>query len=450
MNQLSLDAARKVAKLVGTGVAMAGVASALLLSTPVPATAQQQSELDALRQQITALQQRLEALEAEQKKSAEAATKAATDAAAKANTGSIQSASKLPVTINGMAQIQGTANLSESGPTFPRQSDTFRLRRAELRITGRITPRITGTIMLDPAKPSRLNPITVPAGGGTVTPTVNQSSNILQEMMISYQLKQNKTSSLFADAGQFKIPIGYEGDLVSSGSLQVINRALMFAIRDPFAGGYGDIRDTGARIRGTAGPLGYELGVFNGFGERQNDISLGDPKAVIGRLQYRPRGVEGLVFGVSGGIGDTQTSTTAGTPRTDRSQFNLFSAYKRDKLTFQAEYLQGDSQIQGGIGGVRDVRSYYGSIGYLFRPKLEGVFRYDTFDANRNAGGFDISELTLGLNYYIRGNNAKIQSNLIRRNGIGTIAVLPGASAAGLGGIRNDNTSLVTQLQVAF
>src|SRR5687768_13024180 len=114
---------------------MAGVASALLLSTPVPATAQQ-SELDTLRQQITALQQRLDALEAEQKKSAEAATKASA-----ANTANIQSASKLPVTINGMAQIQGTANLSESGPTFPRQSDTFRLRRAELRITGRITPR---------------------------------------------------------------------------------------------------------------------------------------------------------------------------------------------------------------------------------------------------------------------------------------------------------------------
>jgi hypothetical protein len=439
VNQLSLGSARNTVRPAAASLAIAGIASALLLSLPQPARAQQ-SELDTLRQQIQALQQRLDALEAEQKKAA--------DAAAKAGPPSVQSNSKQQVTVSGLLQVQGSANLSESGPTFPRQADTFRIRRGELRLTSRITPRITGTIMIDPAKPSRLNPITVPAGGGTVTPTVNQSSNVFQELMLSYQLNQRPTSSLFVDAGQFKIPIGYEGDLVSSGSLQTINRALMFSVRDPFAGGYGDIRESGARLRGSSGPLGYELGVFNGFGERQNDVALGDPKAVIGRLQYRPRGVEGLVLGASGGIGNT--AVTAGAPRSDRSQWNLFSAYKRNKLTFQTEYLQGDAQIFGGLGGVRDVRSYYGSVGYLFRPKLEGVFRYDTFDANRNASAFDLSELIFGLNYYIKGNNAKIQTNLIRRNGVGSAAVLAGANPTGIGGLRNDNTSLVTQLQVAF
>lgn len=416
------------------------VGGAVLLTQAIPAHAQQ-SEIAALRSQMAEMQARLEKMEADQKK--------ATEAAAKAGAPTVASNSKLPVTISGLLQVQGISTLSESGPTLPRQNDTLRLRRGELRLTGRITPRITGTLMIDPTKSARLNPVTVPAGGGTVTPTVNQANNVLQEMVLSYMINQRGTNSMFVDAGQYKIPIGYEGDLVSSGALQTINRALMFSTRDPFAGGYGDIRETGVQLRGTAGPVGYQLGVYNGFGERQNDVALGDPKAIIGRLMYRPRGVEGLVFGVSGGIGNTQTSTTAGTPRSDRSQVNLFSAYKRDKLTFQAEYLRGDAQIQGG-GGVRDVSSYYGSIGYLFRPKLEGVFRYDTFDTNRDAGGLDLSELTFGLNYYIKGNNAKIQSNIVRRNGIGTTAAAAGTSGSGLGGLRNDSTAFITQLQVAF
>jgi len=413
------------------------VGSAVLLTQAMPVQAQQ-SEIATLRAQMAELQARLEKMEADAKKSAEAAAKAGAP---------VQSNSKLPVTVTGLLQVQGSSFLSEKGPTLPRQADTFRLRRGELKISGRITPKVTGAIMIDATKSSRLNPITVPAGGGTVTPTVNQSTNVLQEMILTYQLRQRENSSLFAEAGQYKIPIGYEGDLVSSSAIQTINRALMFSTRDPFAGGYGDIRETGVQLRGTQGPVTYQIGAYNGFGERQNDVALGDPKAIIGRLAFRPKGMEGLVVGVSGGLGDT--TTTAGAARSDRSQMNLFAAYKAKKLTAQAEYLRGDAQIQGG-GGVRDVSSYYASIGYMFRPKLEGVFRYDTFDTNRSASNLDLSEITLGLNYYIKGNNAKIQSNIVRRNGIGTTAAAAGTSGTGLGGLRNDSTAFITQVQVAF
>ena len=128
---------------------------------------------------------------------------------------------------------------------------------------------------------------------------------------------------------------------------------------------------------------------------------------------------------------------------------NAFTAYKRDKWSAQAEFLNGDSQPLGG-GATRDVRSYYGSVGYLFTPKLEGVARYDHFDINRNAGGFDVQDISLGVNYYIKGNNAKIQANIVRRNGTGTAAAAPGASGSGLGGVANDTTALIVQGQVAF
>lgn len=418
-----------------------GVAAATLLANPSPAHAQQ-SAIDAMRAQIADLMERLSKMEADAKKASEGAAKAAPAVTAKEK-----------ATISALLQGRADVFFSEDGPTTPRQVNTLRLRRGEVRVTGSITPRISGTIMIDPTKQLSATststvvapPATAPPGTQptvTTTTNLNQASNILQEMQLSYLLTQNARGAHYTDIGQFKIPIGYEGDLVSSSAIQTIDRALMFTVRDPFAGGYGDIRETGLQLRGTAGPVDYRLGVFNGLGERQNTLAASDSKAFIGRLVFKPASVEGLQLGVSAGVGDT------GTPKLERSQFNLFGVYKKDKITFQSEYLQGDAQLNG--GSVRDVRSYYASLGYLFRPKLEGVVRYDTFDTDRNNGGLDLNEATVGLNYYIKGNNAKIQANIVRRSGIGTGALATGTSSTGIGGLRNDFTQLKIQGQVAF
>jgi hypothetical protein len=63
----------------------------------------------------------------------------------------------------------------------------------------------------------------------------------------------------------------------------------MFTQRDPFDGGYGDVRDTGVQLRGTQGQFDFRLGVFNGFGDRQNTLAVSDAKAVLGMLTFRPR-----------------------------------------------------------------------------------------------------------------------------------------------------------------
>jgi hypothetical protein len=262
--------------------------------------------------------------------------------------------------------------------------------------------------------------------------------------MLTYLLTQNSKGAHYVDAGQFKIPIGYEGDQVSSSALPLTNRALMYQLRDPFGGGYGDIRETGVRLRGTMGEFGYDLGIFNGFGERQNATAQSDAKAVMGRLMYRPKVLPDFVIGISGGTGNT-----GGAPRNHRSVLNAFTAYKRDKWSAQAEFLNGDAPPLGG-GASRDVRSYYGSVGYVFTPRLEGVARYDSFDVNRNAGGFDVQDISLGVNYYTQGNNAKLLVNSVRRNGTGTASAAPGASGSGLGSIANDSTALVVQGQLAF
>ena len=433
---------RAVAGLIGASVALSGA----------PAHAQQ-SEIDLLRQQLAELQARLDKLET---------TQSAAAATIKTNTPTVATGSKLPLTISGLAQVHSLNFLDEDinnngAPSF----DTFRLRRAEIRLTApSITPRISGTVMLDPAKITSLR-------GNSSTGAIRERDNILQEIQISYLLSKTASGSNTIDVGQFKIPIGYES-LQSSGALGTIERALIFTQRDGFDGGYGDVRDTGIQLRGTLKQLEYRLGVFNGIGDRQNGLSLRDNKAVLARVSYRPTQIKGLEFGVSGGKGNTgvQTflastnaagavTTTSVTTRADRNLFNAFAAYKKDKLTLQGEYLTGkavpitvasNATTGATTTAGRDVKGYYGHIGYLFTPKLEGILRYDYFDTNRDGANADVKDIVLGLNYYIKGNNAKIQTNLIKRNGGDNAPTSTNPSS----NLRNDRLELRTAFQVAF
>ena len=408
------------AALVGLGFAFYG--------TPAHA---QQSELDTLRQQIAELQNRLNTLEEAQKKSADTAK---TSPAATA---------KFPVAVSGLLQVQSLNYLDESNRTGgTRGIDTFRLRRGEIRLTApSITDRISGTVMFDPAKTT-----TGRLAGGATTGTINirARDNLLQEIQISYLLNKNNTntSNNYIDVGQYKIPIGYES-LVSSSALQNVERALIFTQRDPFSdSGYGDVRDTGIQLRGTSGQIDYRLGVFNGFGDRQNAPALSDAKAIMARIAFRPKNT-GLELGVSGGYGRTGVDTTNTINRPQRTIYNAFAAYKKKKLTLISEFLEGDEQVVTDASGARqtrDIQGYYGHIGYLITPKLEATFRYDHLNTNRDVSDAEVTDYILGLNYYLRGNNAKIQTNLVRRQ----------SSEETIAALRDNRTELRTNFQIAF
>jgi hypothetical protein len=166
-------------------------------------------------------------------------------------------------------------------------------------------------------------------------------------------------NNIYVDVGHVQIPVGYES-LLSSSALPLVERALMFTQRDPFDGGYGDVRETGVQLRGTQGQFEYRLGVFNGFGDRQNSLAVSDAKAVLGMLTFKPKAIEGLQVGVSGGTGNTgfrQAGSLLPGPRADRDILNAFAVYNRDKLTLQAEYLEGSGVAHhqlGSSGGSSD------------------------------------------------------------------------------------------------
>ena len=447
-----------------------------------PAQAQQ-TEIEALREQLEAMQARLDSLET---------AKIVTDEATKATPGITATS---PIRISGLMQFRGDSYRNEKGAVFPRQQDTFRIRRGEIRITApTITSRVSGTLQIDFARGLFGNngqAASTPGGVGIAS---------LQEVQLSYLLKKappvgtparpGATTStplpdnIFIDAGQFKLPFGYEGDLVSSAAIQTVERALMFRTRDVNGGGTGDVRDTGVQLRGTfGGNFDYRLAVFNGLGERQNLSASGDPKAIVARLLYRPRSLDGLQVGASYERGNTRLAPSTALPlnnintitslttRFDRNAYNAFMFYKKDENTLQAEYTTGTGRSflpfdpagpplpLVNEGPERKFQGYYASVGRLFTPKLEGVLRYDYFNFDRNlTTDASVKELTVGVNYYIKGNNAKIQANLVRVQGgsalVAAASSVPASGGFGGGGqgqgFQNDRTELRVQGQVSF
>jgi hypothetical protein len=372
-------------------------------------TAALQLQIDKLQRQVDELSATLKSLQENQKKVADANGRAGATPAVTAKT---------PLLITGLVQLQGLARLSESGPAA-NSASTFRLRRGQLGFQAQITPKISAVANIDFAK----------AQDNTDRP----ADSVLQDLYISYLLNQSKDKKNvnYVDVGQQKVPFGYES-LVPSGALPLIETALMYQLRDPIRGNYGGGRDTGIQLRGSQGKLEYRFGVYNGFGERQNALAISDAKAILGRLGYNLAPT--WQIGISAARGNTGVTSSV---RADRNLWNAYTYYKKGKLSLQGEYIEGN--YADAINGTQDIQSYYGHSGYFLTSKLEGVVRVDYFNyRNLHAA---IKEYTLGLNYYLKGNNAKIQLNVIKRDGDKDA---PGTV------LDNDATELRTNFQIAF
>jgi len=284
-------------------------------------------------------------------------------------------------------------------------NDTFRIRRAQLRFTGDLMPNVRWTVMVDVAKSLSLNSSTTNIDGTPVvnSVSVNQASRILQDAYIT--LSHFKRANV--QFGQFKLPVSQEA-LQSSSALDTVERALFLQNR------LGDVRDFGVMVFGSLNSqLDYQIGVFNGSGEVQNETDRSDQKAIAGRFVYRPDFIKGLQIGTSGVWGNGNRSTNS---RRDRLGAEL--VYVRDKFKFKSEFMKG-------VDGVVHRRGYYAHFGYRFIPKLEGIFRFDMFDPDirRENSSSTVTErdFITGVNYYFKDNNFKLQINYLRKTFTGTI-----------------------------
>ncbi|HEY2165459.1 MAG TPA: hypothetical protein VGH04_15790, partial [Gemmatimonadaceae bacterium] len=152
----------------------------------------------------------------------------------------------------------------------PTTTDGFRLRKADLKFNGALSPHVRWRIGFDAAKALAL---ALTAGDSVdakalTSANADQRSRMLQDAAITWV----QSRSFSADVGQQIIPLSLEGTIPTS-SVETIERA-MFIVERSRGTGLGDVRDVGASANGFT-PVGIEYhgGVFNGTGD---DIGIVD------------------------------------------------------------------------------------------------------------------------------------------------------------------------------
>lgn len=298
------------------------------------------------------------------------------------------------LTFNGL--VQGWYAAGNAG-----LRDTFRIRRTEVYFNGQITNKARWQVMVDPAKALSLETTAAPIGGARALTgvTVSQSSRILQNAVITFDYNPK----VHVSVGQFKLPLSLEGQQ-SSGRLETVERALFLSDRAR-GGNYGDVRDVGLLVRGGFGTrLDYQVGVFNGVAESQNDVDGNDQKALAGSVLWRAW--DGLQIGSSGAWG------SGGADRPRRNRLGAELQLTRGPFMLKSELMTGHD-------GPLSRRGYYGHLGWRLAPKVEAVLRLDTWDPDTRSEATSASMLErdylAGVNVFLSGHNLKLQANYLRK-----------------------------------
>ena len=313
-------------------------------------------------------------------------------------------ATKLGIGKEGWWQPGATLQITLFGANQAGETQTTaRIRRAELKIKGEIIPKLLGfNVMIDPARALDNNKSTLTTSDGATVSVNNQGAvSILGDFVLT-------AMSEYADVsvGQFKIPVSYEGYGSAS--------KLLFPERAVVSRAYGDIRDMGIKIDKKLGKhFYYQAAVFNGEG--QNKLDSNKQKDVAARVEIYP--IDGMMVGVVGYAGLNQRDSS---PTKDR----LEADFKLDLAHFllQAEYIHGWDGATGQATARREGAGVYAAVGYTFMDKLQPLFRIGHYDPDvtKDLPGSgehtnlptadEATTYELGLNYFMRGDNAKLQA----------------------------------------
>lgn len=299
---------------------------------------------------------------------------------------------------DGLLQTQ-YANGSQRG------DNTLRIRRAELKLSGKVAPHVSWAVMIDPAKSLSLRQSSTSLGGQQVVvdESVNQSSRTLQDALVTIGLDKGYS----IDVGQYKLPFAYEGPNPTSQVITV--ERPQFASDRSRGGSLGDVRDIGVTLRGSVWPSSkVAVGLFDGTGEAQNATDANDQKVFVGNLATPVPFLSGLTLGMSGVYGGSPNSEHA-----RRDRIGALAEFLRPSFTARAEYVRG-------VDGDVHREGYYEVLAYKLNKTFELVQRVDFFDPDvRRTGTFTdegATDVLAGLNYYIAGHNAKLQLNAVNRS----------------------------------
>jgi hypothetical protein len=263
---------------------------------------------------------------------------------------------------------------SATGPTGQLN---FRLRRAELRGSGNIVESARYFVMVDPAK----------AFGANGTPGNVGSLQILQDIGVGFTV----LPGLEVVGGQFKQLTNAEG-LASSADL-------LFPERSRVARYYGDYREPGMMVSYKTGI--FQIGSMVSNATATNQFAKTNAKALSTRLDVAP--VTGVKAGAFLRLGDFSYDNGGEWGANVRVNPN-------DRSTVGVEYNMGKNAGVSSLGFVADAA-------YLVTNEIQPVARYEIFKPNKDKS-FVASQPTLGVNYLVSKNAAKLQAAISYLDGM--------------------------------
>jgi len=224
-------------------------------------------------------------------------------------------------------------------------------------------------------------------------------------------------------AGQYKVPFGLQA-LTPDWGQELVERSIAVVAFAPD-------RDAGVMLLGTgrAKKLGYSAGVFNGSGEsrRQNNGGLlwavrlwadplGEFKLSESAVEAPPKSILHLGVAVRGGDAARGGRTGVFEEADDQTAVGLELAWKRHRAFLAGEgFWQRDEVHNPTAGPAVESLGWQVQGGYmLVARRLEVDARYAEVDPNRDTSGDRTTELRGGVNYYWKGHNLKLQSDVGR------------------------------------
>ncbi len=260
----------------------------------------------------------------------------------------------IPLKLSGYVQTRWTDSVGTNNP--------FEIRRARIALDGKLNEKMGFRVQVDAVK----SPILVDA---------------------RFEWRPSPYARL--TLGQFKIPFSQE-NLTSGRDLLTVERSAVVNKLVPGRDNGSSGRDIGAQLEGEI--LGskdeplvtYSFGVFNGAGINRADDNR--RKDVAARIALHP--LKGLSL-----AGDYYNGES-GPDRLAKDRMGVELTYVRGRSTVQSEYIWGRDDATR-------KRGWYVLGAYRFVPKLEGVFRFDSFDPDRRASNNRTDTYLGGINWYL-------------------------------------------------
>lgn len=269
------------------------------------------------------------------------------------------------------AQATGSSYLGN-----PTGVNDFRLRRAEIKLSGKVTPAWGYEVMIDPTKSPSV--------------TAGADGKVLQDLGISYLGLKGHEFTL----GQKKIAITEEG-LRSSSEIDFIERARITRI-------IGDQRQAGFFYKGEYGHMfAAQASITNGL--PSNVAGTSDRMFYAARFDVKP--AKGMVAGISGGTGNQGAAALA----RDRVGAHFrWDGTETLPLMLRAEYGKATDGQTNGTEIDRD--GFYVSGLYTFAKQFRLGVRYEMYDQNADVANDELSIITGGFHYMIKGKNINLKA----------------------------------------